>query len=111
MNRRTMVFAGIFLASMGLGAACGEKKESATSPEKVTAQEVKKKAKEAVETAMAYTQQQREEYQKQLEGKIKEYDRKLVDRFINIFTLESMSKIEFLPAMHYQRIIDFPNSQ
>ena len=36
---------------------------------------------------------------------------KLVYRFINIFTLESMSEIEFLPAMHYRRIIDFPNSQ
>jgi putative pyruvate formate lyase activating enzyme len=37
--------------------------------------------------------------------------RHLVYRFTNIFTLESMSEIEFLPAMHYRRIVDFPNSQ
>jgi len=35
----------------------------------------------------------------------------LVYRFINIFTLESMSEIEFFPAMHNWRIVDFPNSQ
>jgi len=34
----------------------------------------------------------------------------LVYRFTNIFTLESMSKIEFLPSMHHRRSIDFPNS-
>ena len=36
---------------------------------------------------------------------------RLVYRFNNIFTLESMSEIEFLSAMHYWGIIDFPNSQ
>lgn len=62
--------------SLALGllfsAGCGEKKESG-----VTGQDVKKEAREAVQTATAFTQQQKEEYQKKLEAKLKEYDQKL----------------------------------
>ena len=43
----------------------------------VTGQDVKKETREAVQTATAFTQQQKEEYQKKLEAKLKEYDQKL----------------------------------
>lgn len=58
--------------SLGLWPGCGEKKET-----EVTSKDVKKEAKEAVETAKAYTQQQKKEYQEQIEAKIKGYDQNL----------------------------------
>ena len=64
----------IFFFSISLVFACSKKEESET---RVTAKEVQKAAQEAAGKAITYTQQQKEEYQKQIEGKIKEYDRKL----------------------------------
>jgi hypothetical protein len=64
----------IFFFSISLIFACSEKKESEM---KVTAKEVQKAAQEAAEKAITYTRQQKKEYQDQIEGKIKEYDRKL----------------------------------
>ncbi len=74
MKKCSSLFMVIFLFNIVLVFACSEKKESET---KMTAKEVQKAAQEAVEKALTYTQQQKEAYQKQIEGKIKEYDRKL----------------------------------
>jgi TolA-binding protein len=76
-----------------LPTACGEKKES-TGEQRATTADVKKEAKEAVGTAISYTQQQKEEYQKQLEAKIREYDRKLEDLKAKAEKMEKKTKAE-----------------
>jgi len=57
--------------------ACGDGKESEKPEKEVTSQDVKKEAKEAMETAKAYTLQQKEEYQKQIEAKLQALDREI----------------------------------
>ncbi|MBN2515691.1 MAG: hypothetical protein JXC33_06620 [Deltaproteobacteria bacterium] len=68
----------IVMVILGLVVACGDdKKETAESKDKVTAEDVKREAKEALKTTLAYTQQQKDEYQKRMDAKIKEYDQKI----------------------------------
>jgi superfamily II RNA helicase len=76
--------------SLGLWPGCGEKKE----PE-VTSKAVKKEAKEAVETAKAYTQQQKKEYQEQIEAKIKGYDQNLDELKVKAKGVKGEAKAEF----------------
>jgi biopolymer transport protein ExbD len=57
--------------------ACGDGKESEKPKVEVTSQDVKNKAKEAIETAKTYTLQQKEEYQKQMEARLQELDREI----------------------------------
>jgi len=56
---------------------CGEGKEQAQSQENVTAENVKEDAAETMETAQAYTQQQKEEYQRELDEQLNALDQKL----------------------------------
>ncbi|MGA9236845.1 MAG: hypothetical protein WBV91_18620, partial [Desulfobacterales bacterium] len=57
---------------LGFLAACGDQKEAEKSQTEVTSEDVKKEAKEAMQTAKEYTLQQKEEYQKQMEAKLQE---------------------------------------
>jgi spermidine/putrescine-binding protein len=57
--------------------ACGDQKEAKTSETEVTAVDVKKEAKEAMETAKTYAFKQKEEYLQQIKAKMKEYDREI----------------------------------
>ena len=57
--------------------ACGDQKKAEKSETAVTSMDVKKEVKEAVETAKSYTQQQKEEYLRQIDAKIKEFDREM----------------------------------
>ena len=43
----------------------------------MTSADVKKEAKEAIETTKAYSLQQKEEYQKQMEAKLQDFDREI----------------------------------
>jgi len=75
MKRNGFRMIVIVMVSLGLLLACGEdKKEPVKTKAKVTAQDVKRETKEALKTTLAYTQQQKDEYQKRVETKIKEYD-------------------------------------
>jgi hypothetical protein len=67
-------FCLIFFLFLGLlaGAGCEEKKQSGASLE-----DVKNKAAETAAAASAYTEQKKEEYQKQVEGKIKDVEKKM----------------------------------
>jgi len=57
--------------------ACGDGKETEKPEMKVTSQDVKKEAREAMETAKAYTLQQKEEYQEQIEARLQVLDREI----------------------------------
>jgi ABC-type glycerol-3-phosphate transport system substrate-binding protein len=75
-------------------AACGDRKESAKSEIGVTSEDVKKEAAEAVETTMAYTEHQKEKYQKQIEAKFEEYDQKIDELKVRAEGLQGEAKEE-----------------
>ena len=57
--------------------ACSDKDDSQTTGSDVTSEDVKEEAKEAVEAAAAYTQQQKEEYLKEINARIDEFNQKI----------------------------------
>lgn len=77
MRRKALLI--MLMAFFGLAflVACGDQKDAEKSETKVTSMDVKKEAKEAIQTAKTYTQQQKEEYLHQLDAKIKEFDREM----------------------------------
>jgi hypothetical protein len=67
---------GVMVWSLILLSACSEKKE----PEKrVTGEQLKKEVQEAGSAAVSYTKEKAEEYHKQIEGKLEEYEGKSKD--------------------------------
>lgn len=70
MNRCIFILLLTAGVSLSFLAGCGEKKESG-----VTSTDVKKETQEAVKTAKAFSQQQKEQLQDQIEAKIKGYDK------------------------------------
>jgi TolA-binding protein len=98
MNRFISILLLTLFVSVGLWAGCGEKKET-----KVTSTDVKKEVKEAVNTARAYTQQQKEDYQKQIEGKIRDYDQKLEELKVKAKEVKGETKAEFNRQMDQLR--------
>jgi hypothetical protein len=77
MNMKRMVLFIALTAFFSLASlsACGDQKKAEQSETKVTSADVKKEAKEVMETAKIYTQQQKEEYMKQIAIKIEEFDK------------------------------------
>lgn len=68
----------VLILSIPLFTGCENRKE-ATPKETVTTEDVKKEVGEAFETAAEFTQQQKEEYQREVERRIMEIDSKLQD--------------------------------
>ena len=66
----------LFVSSLFL-ADCNNQDQAKQPESKVTAQDVKKESKEALNTAVAYTKQEKEAYLQQIEAELKEYDQKL----------------------------------
>lgn len=83
--------------------ACGDQKEAKKSETEVTSVDVKKEAKEAMETAKIYAHQQKEEYLQQIEAKIKEYDREMQELLAKAQSkatdLKEESKAQFNQSM------------
>lgn len=89
MSRTVFVaFVTVVFFSMGLFAACGKQAESpieapqasqdeASQETTVSKEEVKKEAAEAIGAAKAYTQQQKDVYQKMIEARLKDLDSRL----------------------------------
>lgn len=73
-----LTLAAVFLGLVFM-VACSDQTDSVQSGKKVTAGDVKKEAQEALESAKTYTLQQKEAYQKQVEAKLQEYNRKIQD--------------------------------
>lgn len=84
-------------------AACGDQKEAKKSETEVTSMDVKKEAKEAMETAKTYAQQQKEEYLQQIKAKMKGYDREMQELLAEAQSratdLKEESKAQFNQSM------------
>ena len=97
-----LVFAA-FALSVGLFFGCGEQKEpqktTTTAPGAVTAGEVKKEAKEAVDKAAALVKQQKEEYEKKLQTALDDYKKKIRELDAKAATIKEESKAQFAKEM------------
>lgn len=79
MRRLALVSVALF-AGLWLFSACTEKKEApGGGPDTVTSQDVKEETREAMETAAAYTQEQKEQFERQVQGKLDEFEDKLAE--------------------------------
>ncbi|MDD3581370.1 MAG: hypothetical protein PHW74_10150 [Desulfobacca sp.] len=74
---------------------CGDKPEPAQKEPSVTGQDVKEKAKSALDTAAAYLQQQKEQYQKQINDKLQDLDKNTADLKAKLETLTADAKAKF----------------
>lgn len=107
MNRSILstVLASFFI--LVLLSACSDQKEPAKSEAKVTSQEVKQEAKEAVETAKAYTYQQKDDYLNLMKAKMEDLDRQIQELQAKAESkaseVKTQSKTEFNQAMEELR--------
>lgn len=67
----------ILLLVLGALPGCGEKEQTQDKPATVSREDVKKEAKEALETTKAYTQEQMQAFRKQMEIQLNEYGKKI----------------------------------
>ena len=88
------IIVSLFVSSLFL-AACGNQDQAKEPESKVTAQDVKKESKEALNTAVAYTEQKKEAYQKQIEAELKAYDQKLDKLKAGAMGLKDDAKAEY----------------
>jgi DNA repair exonuclease SbcCD ATPase subunit len=75
--RQVALAVSVFLLSALLLIGCGEREEKSRSGASVEAGDVKTEMREAAEAAAAYTQQQKEKYQKRIQEMLDDYDQKL----------------------------------
>ena len=89
-----LLFALIFLV------ACGNQEEAAKPKDAVTAQDVKKEAAAAMETAEKYTQEQKDAYMQKVDARLKELDRDIealgtkIQAGTDKMTAEARAKLE-----------------
>ena len=86
----TTLFAILFLMT-GVFAGCGGQEDQ----QAVTGEDVKKEAKEAMETTMAYTAAKKEEYQKKLDAQLNKYQQKLDALQVQAETMTQEAKTEY----------------
>jgi chromosome segregation ATPase len=72
-NTSPITLFAISFFMIGFFAGCGGQEEQ----QAVTGEDVKKEAKEAVETTLAYTEAKKEEYQKKLNAQLDRYEQRL----------------------------------
>jgi hypothetical protein len=75
MIRKALLIMLASFFSLALFFACGDQKDAEKSDTKVTYEDVKKESKEAMETAKEYTQEQKEEYLRQMRAKLDEFNK------------------------------------
>lgn len=67
----------IFLAVSLSSAACSNQNQLLQEPTKTSAEDVRREAKEAFETAANYTQEQKQKYRKEIQTQLDEFDNQL----------------------------------
>jgi len=75
MKKLVLLVITAFLAMLALG--CGKKEEPPQVKQPVTEKQVQQQAKEALDTLKAYTEQQKEEYQKKVTDQVAELQKKM----------------------------------
>jgi TolA-binding protein len=107
MNRPILRIVLASLFTLSLLFACSDQKEPAKSETKVTSREVKQEAKEAVETAKAYTYQQKDEYLSLMKAKMEDLDRQIQELQAKAESkaseVKTQSQAEFNQAMEELR--------
>jgi len=90
MNTLRLIIILLALAFLSLVAGCGEQKQATTQKEetKVTTEDIKKEAKELVETTKSYTMEQKEAYEQQLANKLDEYAQKIAALKAQMVTMQ-----------------------
>ncbi|MFH2043663.1 MAG: hypothetical protein ABIK92_00780 [Pseudomonadota bacterium] len=71
-----VIIVSLFVSSLFFS-ACNNQDQAKEPESMVTAQDVKKESKEALNTVVAYTEQKKEAYQKQIDADLKAYDQKI----------------------------------
>lgn len=77
MNRTSMSLLVLICGGVMFLAGCKGKEEPAKTEKPVTVEEVRKEAGEAAKTTATYTRQQMDEYARDMEARLKDYDKKL----------------------------------
>ena len=77
MKRNISLMATSMLLALAFLTACGNQEKAAQPQAEVTAQDVKKQAAAAVETAEKYTMEQKDAYMQKIDARLKELDRDL----------------------------------
>ena len=69
----------MLLLALGALPGCGEKGQSESKTATVSKEDVKKEAKEAYDTTKAYTQEQMKAFREQMETRLAEYKKEILD--------------------------------
>jgi TolA-binding protein len=77
MKRTAVVIAMSAFFVLAFLLACGDQEEAEKPKAEVTSEDVKKETREAMETAQAYTQQQKEEYLQRMNAKLEEVNQEI----------------------------------
>lgn len=77
--KRILRLMGFACLALTLISACGKKEEPTSAKKPVTEEKVMKEVKEAVQTALSYTEQQKEEYRKKINAQLDEMQRKMAE--------------------------------
>lgn len=67
----------IFLAALVFSAGCSNQNQSVQERTDTSAEDVRREAKEALETAAVYTQEQQQKYQEEIRTQLDEFDNRL----------------------------------
>ena len=81
----------ILILPLGLSSSMAQEPKKA---DKVTTEDIEKEVKETAKTSAAYTQQQREEYQKKIDAKLNEYGQELKEWKAKVAKKEEKVKAE-----------------
>jgi predicted nucleic acid-binding Zn-ribbon protein len=76
---RKLAMLALVIINMGFLTACAQKEEPPASKKPVTEEKVMIETKEAAEAVKAYTEQQREQYQKRITAQINEIQKKIAE--------------------------------
>jgi TolA-binding protein len=102
MKKILVVLVAVFLCA-GVSVSCSEKKQSAEKEKKVTSGDVEQKAKEAAETTVQYSTQKKNEYQRKIEGELREFNKKLDEMKEKAADLKGDAKSDFDRTMNELR--------
>ena len=103
MKRTALLIMLTAFFSLPLLLSCGDQKEAEKPKTSVTYEDVKKEAKQAMETVKDYAQEKKEEYLRQIEAKLEELDKEMQELQAKAKSsateLKEESKAEFNQSM------------
>ena len=94
----------VLISSMTLLTACSEQKPAAPAKAKVenlatTPQDIRKEAKELAATTMAYTEEQKAQYQKKIQEKLAQYNQNFMELEAKLLMMNEQAKADLAAEM------------